>query len=84
MSVALIELWTMKPQLPYTSSVTNFPPRPQSHQKPSSVFSNEVLQQLQLTPDGLSKFLTLSTSLPLNKKRRILFFCNVLWLVNYR
>ena len=61
----------MKPQLPYTSSVTNFPPRPQSHQKPSSVISNEVLQQLQLTPDGFSKFLPLSVAFlkPPNQKK---------------
>ena len=57
---ALIDLRTINPHLPDTSALPNFQPRPQNHQRQSAVIDNQILPQLQVTPDGLTRFLPLS------------------------
>ena len=64
----------MKPHLPDTSPLPNFGSRSQNHQRQSAVIDDEVLPQLQVTPDGLTKFLLLSTNLPLKNKHKMLYF----------
>ena len=71
---ALIDLWTVNPQLPDTSASTNFRPRPQNHQRHTAVIDDQILAQLQVTPDGLTRFLPLSKNLPLKNKRKMLYF----------
>ena len=71
---ALIDLWTVNPHLPDTSALTNFPPRPQNQQRQTAVIDDQILPQLQVTPDGLTRFLPLSTNLPLKNKRNMLYF----------
>ena len=70
----LKELWTVNPHLPDTSALPNFQPRPQNQQGQKAVFDDQTLQQLQVTPDGLTRFLPLSTNLPLMNKRKMLYF----------
>ena len=62
---ALIDLWTVNPHLPDTSALPNFQPRPQNQQKQIAVIDDQILPQLLVTPDGLTRFLQLSTNLPL-------------------
>ena len=71
---AVIDLWTVNPQLPDTSPLPNFRPRPQNQQRQIAVIDDQTLPQLQVTPDGLTRFLPLSTNLPLKYKRKMLFF----------
>ena len=71
---ALIDLWTVNPHLPDTSALPNFPPRPQNQQKQTAVIDDQILPQLQLSPDGLTRFLPLSTNLPLKNKQKMLYF----------
>ena len=73
---ALIDLWTVKPQLSYTSALPNFQPRPQNQQRERevSVIDDQILPQLQVTPDGLTRFLPLSANLPRKSKLKMLFF----------
>ena len=71
---AVIDLWTVNPQLPDTSSLPNFRPRPQNHQRQIAVIDDQILPQLQVTPDGLTRFRPLSKSLPLKNKRKMLYF----------
>ena len=71
---ALIDLWTVHPHLPDTSALPNFQPRPQNLQKQTAVIDDQILSQLQVTPDGLTKFLPLSTNLQLENKREMLYF----------
>ena len=71
---AVIDLWTVNPQLPDTSPLPNFRPRPQNQQKQIAVIDDQILPQLQVTPDGLTRFLPLSTNLPLKNKRKMLYF----------
>ena len=71
---ALIDLWTVNPHLPDTSALTNFPPRPQNQQRQTPVIDDQNLPQLQVIPDGLTRFLPLSTNLPLKNKRKMLYF----------
>ena len=71
---ALIDLWTVNPHLPDTSTLPNFPPRPQNQQRQTAVIGDQILPQLQVTPDGLTKFLPLSINLPLKNKRKMLYF----------
>ena len=71
---ALIDLWTVKPHLPDTTALSNFPPRPQNQQRQTAVIEDQILTQLQVTPDGLTRFVPLSTNLPLKNKRKMLFF----------
>ena len=63
---ALIVLWTVNPHLPDTSALPNFRPR---H---TAVIDDQSLPQLQVTPDGLTRFLPLSKNLPLKNKRKVL------------
>ena len=46
---ALIDLWTVNPHLPDTSSLPNFQPRPQNQQRQIAVIEDQILPQLQLT-----------------------------------
>ena len=71
---ALIDLWTVNPHLPDTLALPNFQPRPQTLQSQTTVIDDQILPQLQVTPDGLTKFLPLSTNLPLKNKRKMLYF----------
>ena len=71
---ALIDLWTVNPHLPDTSAIPNFRPRPQNLQKQIAVIDDQSLPQLQVTPDGLTRFLPLSTNLQLKiSKKRFIF-----------
>ena len=69
---ALIDLWTVNPLLPDTSALPNF--RPQNQQRHTAVIDDQILPQLQVTPHGLTRFLPLSTNLPLKNKRKMLYF----------
>ena len=71
---AVIDLWTVNPQLPDTSPLPNFRPRPQNQQRQIAVIDDQILPQLQVTPDELTRFLPLSTNLPLKNKRKMLYF----------
>ena len=71
---AVIDLWAVNPQLPDTSPLPNFRPRPQNQQRQIPVIDYQILPQLQVTPDGLTRFLPLSTNLPLKNKRKMLDF----------
>ena len=71
---ALIDLWPKNPHLPDTSALPNCQPRPQNLQRQTAVIDDQILPQLQVTPDGSTKFLPLSTSLPLKNQRKKLFF----------
>ena len=71
---ALIDLWTVNPQLPDTSALPNFLPRPQNQQRQIAVIDDQLLPQLQVTPNGLTKLLPLSTTLPLKNKREMIYF----------
>ena len=70
----MIDLWTVNPHLPDTSALPNFQPRPQNQQWQTAVIDDQTLPQLQVTPDGLTRFLPLSTNLPLKNKRKMLYF----------
>ena len=70
----MIDLWTVNPHLPDTSALPNFQPRPQNQQRRNAVIDDQLLPQLQVTPDGLTGFLPLSTNLPLKNKRKRLYF----------
>ena len=71
---ALIDLWTVNPHLPDTSALPNFRPRPKNQQRHTAVIDDQILPQLQVTPDGLTRFLQLSTNLPLKNKRKMFSF----------
>ena len=71
---ALTDLWTVNPRLPDTSASPNFHWRPQNQQGQIAVIDNEILPQLQVTLDGLRRFLPLSTNLPSKNKRKMLYF----------
>ena len=71
---ALTDLWTVNPPLADTSSLPNFQPRAQNQQEQIAVIDEKVSPQLQVTQDGLSRFLSLSTKLPLKNKRKMLYF----------
>ena len=71
---ALIDLWTVNPHFSETSALPNFRPRPQNQQKQTAVTDDQILPQLQVTPDGLTRLLPLSTNLPLKNKRKMLYF----------
>ena len=70
---ALIDLWTVNPHLPDTSALPSFQLRPQNQQRQIAVIDDQILPQLQVTPDGLRKFLALSTSLLLKNQRKNLY-----------
>ena len=69
---ALIDLWTLNPDLPDTSALPNFQPRPQNQRSETAVFDDQVLPQLQVAPDGITKFRPLSTNLPLKNRHKML------------
>ena len=71
---ALIDLWTVNPHLLDTSALPNFRPRPQNQQRHTAVIDDQILPQLQVTADGFTRFLPLSTNLPLENKRKKLYF----------
>ena len=71
---ALIDLWTMNPPLPDTSTLPNFRPRPQNQQRQKAVIEDQIIPQLYVTPDGLTRFLPLSTNLQIKNKRKKLYF----------
>ena len=67
-------MWTVNPHLPDTSALPNRQLRPQNKQRQTAVIGDQILPQLQVTPDGLTRFLPLSTNLPLKNKRKMLYF----------
>ena len=67
-------MWTVNPHLPDTSALPNFRPRPQNQQRQTAVIDDQLLPQLQVTPDGFTRFLPLSTYLTLKNKRKMLYF----------
>ena len=67
---ALIDLRTVNPRLPDTSALPNFQWRPQNQQRQKAIIDDQFLPQLQVTPDGLTRFLPLSTNLPLKNKHK--------------
>ena len=71
---ALIDLWTVNPHQPDTLALPKFRPRPQNQQRQTAVIDDQILPQLQVTPDGLTRFLQLSTNLPLKNKRKMIYF----------
>ena len=71
---ALIDLRTVNPILPDTSALPNFRLRPQNQQRQTAVIDGQILPQLQVTLDGLTRFFPLSTNLPLKNKRKMLHF----------
>ena len=71
---ALIDLWTLNPHSHDTSSLPNFQRKPRNQQKQNAVIDDQKSPQLQVTPDALTRFLPLSTNLPLRKKRKMLYF----------
>ena len=74
---ALIDLWTVNPNLPDTSALPISQPRPQNQQRQIVVIDDQILPQLQVTLDGLTRFLPPSTNLPLKNKRKMLYFRKV-------
>ena len=68
---ALIDFWTVNPQLRDTSPLPNIQPRQQNQQRQTALIDNQYLPQLQVTPDGLTSFLPLSANLPLKNKRKM-------------
>ena len=60
-------------QLPDTSALPNVQPRPRNQQRQTAVIDEQILPQLQVAPDGLTRFLPLSTNLPLKSKRKMLY-----------
>ena len=75
---ALLDLWTVNPHLPVTSALPNFQPRAQNQQRQMPLIDDQILPEIQVTPDGLTRFLPLSTNLPLKNKRKMLYFPMVL------
>ena len=71
---ALIDLWTVNRHLPDISALPNFRPRPLNQQRQTAVIDDQILPQLQVTPDGLTRFLPLSTNLLLKDKQKIFYF----------
>ena len=58
-ALRLIDLWTVNPHLRDTSALPNFRPRPQNQQRQTAVNDNQIVPELQVTPDseGFSRFL---------------------------
>ena len=70
---ALIDLWTLSPHLFDISSLPNNQPRPQNQQRQIAVIDNQILRQLQVKPDGLTRFLRLSPNMPLKNQHKMQF-----------
>ena len=73
----LTDLWTMNPHLADASALPNFQPRPQNQQGQIAVIDDQILPQLQVAPDGLTRFLPLSIKLPFEKSVTCFIF---LWI----
>ena len=58
---AILDLWTVNPLLPNKTPITNFEPRPQNQQWQIAIIDDQVLTQLQVTPQGLTGFFPQST-----------------------
>ena len=71
---ALIDLWTVNPHLPDKEALPNFQPRPRNQKRQIAVIDDQFLPQLQVTPDGLKRFLPLSTNLLFKNRRKMLYF----------
>ena len=69
---ALIDLCTVNPHLHIISSLPNFHPRPQNQQRQNAVIDDQIIPKLQITTDGLTRFLPLSTNLPLKNMSKML------------
>ena len=70
---AIMDLWRVNPHLPLTSALPNFQLRPHNQQTQTAVINDQILPQLQVTPDRLTKFLPRSTNLPLKKANKAFF-----------
>ena len=70
----LIDMQSNNPQLPDTSPLHIFLPGPQNHQRQIAVSDHQLVPQLQVTPDRLTKSHPLSTNPPLKVKSRMLYF----------
>ena len=64
----------VNPHLPDTSAIPNFRPRPQNQQRQTAVIDDQILPQLQVTPGVHTRFLPLSTILPLKNQRKLFYF----------
>ena len=64
---ALVDLGTVNPHLPDLSALPNFQPRPQNLQRQTVIIDDQILPQLQVIPDGLTRFLPLSAKLAIKK-----------------
>ena len=53
---ALIDLWTVKPQLPDTSALPNFQLRPRNQQRQIPVNDDQFFSHLQVTPENSQGF----------------------------
>ena len=63
---SLLDLWTVTPYLHDTSPLPNFQQRPKNQQWQIALIDDQIIPQLQVTPDRLTRFLPLSTNKPLN------------------
>ena len=70
---ALIDLWTVNPQLPLTSPLPNFTPQPNFTKGQNSVIETEVTPQLQSFPGRKTTLLPLSTNLQFENKMGTLY-----------
>ena len=70
---AIIDLWTVNPHLTVTSPLPNFQPRPQNQQKQLAVLEDQILPQLWVTRDGLTRFFAPSTNLSLENKPKVIY-----------
>ena len=77
---ALIDLWTVNSHLPDTSALPIFEPRSRNQQRQIAVIDEQNLSQLQVTPDGLTRLLPLSTNLPLKNERKMFYFPIFQWI----
>ena len=71
---AFIDLWTVNPHLPDIRAIPNFQPRPKDQGRQTAVIDDQILPQLQITPDGITKFLPHSTKFPWKSQRKKLYF----------
>ena len=71
---ALIDLCTANPHSLDTSALPNFQPRPQNLQRQTAVLDDQILPQLEVTSNGLTRILPLLTNLPLTNKHKLLHF----------
>ena len=70
---ALIDLWTVNPHSSDMSPLPKFQPRPQNQQTQIVLIDNQISPQLQVIPDGLTRFFSLSRNLPLKSIQKRLY-----------